>query len=338
MSEPASVVIVAYDTGAALSRCLESLAAAGDAVLEVVVVNNGRSGSEIEEAERRPHVRLVSPGRNLGFAAGCNVGASHARGAVLLFLNPDTVVAPDAVDALAAALGDRSVGIAMPRLRLLDEPGLLNSAGNVVHVSGLAWPGGYRLPADEVRELRDVPYASGAALAVRRDVFEELGGFTDELFLYQEDLELSWKARMRGLRVVLDPRADVYHEYAYALDPEKLYFLERNRLVFVLSAFSARLLLVAAPVLVSVELAMPLLAWRQGWLGKKAAGWAWCVRNARWLARHRRATQRLRRVPDRELAEHLTPVLDPAMVAVPRAVQALNPLVARYWSLARRVL
>ncbi len=330
-----SVVVVAYDAGPALVRCLRSLE--GDNV-EVVLVNNGAPGPEIADAAALAFVKLVSPESNLGFAAGCNVGARETTGDVVVFLNPDTVVARGALAELAATLDDPSIGIAMPRLRLLDEPDLLNSAGNVVHVTGLAWAGGYRKPASEVTEIRDIPYASGAAFAIRADLFGELGGFTDELFIYQEDLELSWKARMRGLRVVLNPRADVYHEYEYGRHVRKLYFLERNRLIFLLSAFSPRLLLLLTPVLVSAEVALSLLALRDRWLKDKVAGWAWCVRNARWIARHRREIQRLRKVPDADLADFLTPTLDPGMIALPGRAGALNPLVAAYWSLVRKLL
>ena len=73
---------------------------------------------------------------------------------------------------------------------------------------------------------------------MRASTFAELGGFTDELFLYGEDLELAWRARMKGLRVVMNPRADVFHAYEFSRNVSKRYFLERNRLVFVLSAFS----------------------------------------------------------------------------------------------------
>jgi GT2 family glycosyltransferase len=292
----------------------------------------------VAEAAEKDFVRVVEPGRNLGFAGGANLGAERAGGAVLVFLNPDTVVATGAIAELARTLEERSVGIAMPRLRLLAEPELLNSAGNVVHVSGLAWPGGYRTRAEALTEMRDVPYASGAALATRADVFRELGGFTDELFMYQEDLELSWRARLRGLRVVVNPRADVYHDYRFEPDRRKRYLLERNRLVFVLSSFSPRLLAVLAPVLASAELAILALAVREGWAREKLAGWAWLARNARWLARHRRETQGLRRVSDRELAGLLTPVLDPGMASLPRLANAGNRLLSRYWSLARRAL
>ncbi len=156
--------------------------------------------------------------------------------------------------------------------------------------------------------------------------------------MYQEDLELGWRARLRGLRVVVTPRADVYHDYEYGRNPRKQYLLERNRLVFVLSAYSSRLLALLSPVLLANELAMLALAGKEGWWRDKVAGWGWLARHARWLSRHRRETQRLRRVRDRELAPLLTPIIDPKMIELPKQVAALNRLLSWYWSLARRAL
>jgi len=140
----------------------------------IVVDNAGRDRAVTEPFD----VRLVEPGENLGYGGGCNRGASDASGEVLIFLNPDTVVDPGALGRLAETLQDRSIGIAMARLRLLDRPELLNSGGNVVHLTGLAWAGGYEEPAASISELREVPYASGAGLAIRAELFRELGGFT----------------------------------------------------------------------------------------------------------------------------------------------------------------
>ena len=159
---------------------------------------------------------------------------------MLVFLNPDTVAAPGPIEQLARTLESPDVGIAMARLRLLDEPEKLNSSGVEVHVSGIGWAGGFGEPADSLAELRDVPAPSGTAMAVRAQTFRELGGFAEELFMYLEDLELGWRARLAGYRVVVDPAADVLHEYEYGRNPRKSYFLERNRLVFVLSAYSPR--------------------------------------------------------------------------------------------------
>ena len=332
-----SVVTVAYNSGDVLTRLLDSVAGQ-DGLLETIVVDNGDPGPELEDAERRDDVRVVRPGHNLGFAGGCNAGAAEARGDVLAFMNPDTVLAPGALAALAEAARDREIGVAMARLRLLDRPELLNSGGNVVHVTGLAWAGGYGESAELVSERTDVPYPSGAAMAIRADLFRELGGFCEELFMYQEDLELGWRARLRGLRIVVEPRADVYHDYDFSRHGRKHYLLERNRLVFVLTTYSPRLLAVLAPLLLTTELGLAALALKERWFRDKAAGWGWLARNAGWVRRRRRETQRGRRIRDREAARYLTAQLDPQMIDVPAVGRVANPALQVYWRLARKLL
>ncbi len=255
-----------------------------------------------------------------------------------MFLNPDTVAAPGAVDQLARTLGDPKIGIAMARLRLLRDPEKLNSAGVQVHVTGIGWAGGFGEPAEEVQRLQDVPAPSGTAMAIRAETFRELGGFAEELFMYLEDLELGWRARIAGYRVVVDPAADVFHDYEYARVPRKSYFLERNRLVFVLSAYSVRQLLLLSPVLVATELGMVAISARERWLRDKISGWGWLARNAGVVAGRRRKTQQLRRVRDRDLAVYMTPTFSPGMVPVPALLRAANPVVRGYWKLVRKLL
>jgi GT2 family glycosyltransferase len=333
----ATVITVAFRSGPSLLRMLDSLQGQ-ESLAESIVVDNGGGGPEIDEARGREGVRVVDAGQNLGFATGSNLGAREATGDVLVFLNPDTVVGPGAIAQLAQTLEDSSIAIAMARLRLLDEPEKLNAAGVDVHVTGIGWAAGYGEPADSVTEVGDVPSASGTAMAIRAETFRTLGGFADELFMYLEDLELGWRARLAGYRVVVDPAADVFHEYEYGRNPRKSYFLERNRLIFCLSAYSGRQLLLLSPVLLATELGMVALAVKERWFRDKVAGWGWLVRNGKLVRRRRRSTQSLRRVRDRELAEHLTPTFSPGMLAVPAPLRLANPLVRGYWRLVRRVL
>jgi GT2 family glycosyltransferase len=300
-----------------------------------VVVNNGEP-IDLE----RDGVRLVEANGNTGFGAGCNLGTRHVTSEVLAFLNPDTVARPGALRALADVLADDSIACVQPRLRLLATPDLLNSAGNVLHVSGLAWPGGFGDRADDVRDVREIAYASGAAFAIRADVFRELGGFTEELFLYQEDLDLSWRAWLRGRRVVVTPTADVLHDYVVERPGRrKEYYLERNRLVFVLTAYSARLLALALPVVVAVELGIVVVAAREGWLGEKLKGWLWLVRHRGWLRARRRRLQSTRTVADRSLARLFTPIVHlEGMVEQPRGMGLLNVAVRAWWALIRVLL
>jgi GT2 family glycosyltransferase len=249
-----------------------------------------------------------------------------------VFLNPDTIARPGAVRALARTLEDERIGIAQARLLLKATPELLNSAGNVLHPSGLAWPGGYGEPAAAVDASRDIAYASGAACGIRTSVFRELGGFTERLFLYQEDLDLSWRAWLSGLRVVVDPHADVVHDYVVErFERRKQYYLERNRLVCVTTLYGARTLVLLAPLLLVVELAVTALALREGWFREKARGWFWLAANASWLRARRRRIQAERRVSDRALARLFSPSVRMPMLAEPPGIGLFNRFAEAWW-------
>jgi GT2 family glycosyltransferase len=332
--DTASVIIVAYDSGPGLLACVASVWA-DEPDCEVIVVDNGAGGEEIEAVAAAGRVTIVSPPDNLGFGGGCNLGAKIATGNRLVFLNPDTVVAPGSLRRLVDPLEDDEVGIVTGRLRLLYDPEFLHAAGTVVHISGLGWSGGYGTAADGATAPTEVATPCGAAMAMRTEFFHELGGFHDEFFLYQEDIQLGWRVQMSGRRVVCCAEADVYHDYDFERHAKKRYFMERNRYAFLGTCFSARTLLLLAPLLLATELVMLLLALRQGWLRDKLAGWVWLLRNGRQLFRRRRETQNLRRVRDRDLLGLLTAVVDPGMLRVPAMVRVLNPLVAGYWMLVR---
>ena len=338
------MIVVAYESGPALLPCVASIWA-DQPDWEVIVVNNGAGGVEIDAVAAAGHVTIVKPQQNLGFAGGCNLGAKLATGETLVFLNPDTVIAPGSLRRLVEPLADPEIGIVTGRLRLLDQPELLHAAGTVIHVSGMGWSDGYgtssavpAVLADAPAVLTDVTAPCGAAMALRADVFNELGGFHDEFFLYQEDVQLGWRAQMSGRRVVYSSAADVYHDYDFERHGRKRYFMERNRIAFLGTCFSGRTLLLLSPVLLVTELMMLLLAARQGWFKDKLKGWMWLARNGRKLLHRRRETQRGRTVRDRDLAWLLTAVVNPGNLKVPVLVRMLNPLLVGYWVLVRRAL
>jgi GT2 family glycosyltransferase len=332
--DTASVIIVAYDSGPGLLACVASVWA-DEPDWEVIVVDNGGGGEELDAVAAAGRVTIVSPPDNLGFGGGCNLGAKLASGKALVFLNPDTVVAPGSLRRLVDPLEDDEVGIVTGRLRLLYEPEFLHAAGTVVHISGLGWSDGFGTAADVAATQTEVTTPCGAAMAMRTDFFHELGGFHDEFFLYQEDIQLGWRVQMSGRRVVCCAEADVYHDYDFERHTKKRYFMERNRYAFLGTCFSARTLLLLTPLLLVMELVMLLLALRQGWLRDKLAGWVWLMRNGRRLFHRRRETQNLRRVRDRDLLGLLTAVVDPGMLRVPVMVRVFNPIVVGYWMLVR---
>jgi GT2 family glycosyltransferase len=230
------------------------------------------------------------------------------------------------------------VGLATASVRLADRPDVVNSAGNPIHLTGASWSGGFGEPAAAHAEAGDVAAASGAAMAVRRAVWDELGGFAEEFFAYYEDADLSWRAWLRGHRVVFVPEAVVRHRYEFSRNPGKLGLAERNRSVLVLTCWGPRLLLVTAPLLAGMEAMTFGLAVAQGWWREKVGAWVWLVRHRAWVRTRRRLVQQQRVVPDRDLALLLTPDLAPGNVDLPASLLSANRLIRAYWSATRRFL
>lgn len=330
-----SAVVLAYRDEPWLERCVDALLASTGVAVEVVLVDNGCTSGAVERLGTLDRVVVVRPGRNLGFAGGCNAGAAVASGDVLALVNGDAVVAPDALAALGDALG-RDVGIATASIRLAADPDRLNSAGNPLHFLGLVWAGRFGELPRPARE--EVPLASGAACALRAELWAELGGFAPEYFAYHEDAELSWRCRRRGLAIVHVPAAVVVHRYEFARTPTKQFLLERNRWLFLLTLHERRTLVLLAPALLVFELAVTAVAAAQGWLPAKARGWVWLARHARWIAARRRALAAERTVRDRDLARWVTGRLDPVKLALPPGAAPAAAALDLYWRAVRRLL
>jgi GT2 family glycosyltransferase len=336
------VVIPAWGDDPWLERSVDSILASTGVDAAAIVVDNGNDAVTINRLAGRPRVTIVRPGTNLGFAGGCNAGAGAAAAEptsdVVAFLNQDAILEPEALAALAEVAMRPDVGIASASVRLADDPDRLNSAGNPVHFLGFCWSGAYGEPAANYRVEADIASAAGAAMALRRTVWDAVGGFAEEYFAYHEDTELSTRVRQRGLRVVYVPTAVVTHRYHFSRNAAKWYLLERNRLVFVLTTYERRTLLLVAPAALAVEVGMLLVAARAGWLRPKLKGWVWLVRHRKWVGERRRRLQAERVVGDRALAPRLATRFDAANMGIPGWIGPLDAGLAAYWWLARRML
>ncbi|MGH3825174.1 MAG: glycosyltransferase [Pseudonocardiaceae bacterium] len=209
-----SVVVPVHGKWAYTRACLASIQAHRPAVpFEVLVVDDASPDRTAELVAASPGARLISSERNVGFVRACNLGARQARGAYLLFLNNDTEVQPGALDALVGAVdSDERIGLVGPMLVYPD--GRLQESGGIIWADGSGWNYGRNQDADaaEFQVRRDVDYCSGAAILVRREVFERVNGF-DQRYApaYYEDTDLAFAIRAAGYRTIVEPRAVVMH-------------------------------------------------------------------------------------------------------------------------------
>lgn len=222
MNEPAgehkaaplvSVLVLAYESGPTLERCLAALRAQTFRDFEILLADNASSdGAPQRAAASDPTLRLLENGTNLGFAGGINAAARQARGRWLALINPDAFAEPDWLQRLTEAVeANPQVRCFASRQLMEDGSGRLDGLGDVMSAVGFPFRGGYRerdpgpLPAGEVFS------ACGGAMLVERRLFEDLGGFDERLFCYCEDVDLGYRLRLRGETVLVIPDAVVRH-------------------------------------------------------------------------------------------------------------------------------
>jgi len=224
-----SAIVVSYYTGDILRLCLTNLLASLSCV-EIILVDNGNPDEVATEltawAEVEPRLKLITGHGNVGFGRGCNLGAKHAIGSVLAFVNPDCVVEPDALAHMALltdAPGPVLVGGCICDPQGLEQRGARRGTLSVwsacVSFSGAGRPGEQAgiwrdfnrnrepLPTSPI----ETPVVSGALMVTRADAFWQIGGFDEAYFLHVEDIDLCHRYGLGGGKVIFDPSARATH-------------------------------------------------------------------------------------------------------------------------------
>jgi GT2 family glycosyltransferase len=184
---------------------------------EVIVVDNGSIDgsrdivSKFQAIDKR--VTLVGNSSNLGFCLANNIGASHAKGDYLLFLNNDITVEPNWLRELVNVVTkNSSIGAAQPKMLMMDEPTIIHSTGGYLTSYGTLYNRGtFNSDQETFVAQSEVLVATGAALLVRRETFFKVGKFDPRFFIYNEELDLCWRIWLSGYSVVFVPAAVVYH-------------------------------------------------------------------------------------------------------------------------------
>lgn len=312
----------------------------------LLVVENGPDRAALRWfAEHAPDVRVIVPGHNTGYAGGAALGMREAIADgvdYVAIISQDTVLDPAWLRELVEAAEQYpNAGVIQPKILRQDERGrtVINSWGNELHFLGIGYRGGDSAP-DCPLEIRQVPYADGAGLLCRATALKTVGVFDPAFFMYHEDSDLSWRMRLAGYDVLLAPRAVMYHDYEFKRSISKFYYIERNRLINLLTHYRLRTLALIVPALLLFEPIVLLYALREGWLWKRLGVYGFLLRPQTWkyLRRKRREVQAIRRVPDRDIAAHLTGRIESRVIQSPILSRVVNPLFDAYWRVVRNVI
>jgi GT2 family glycosyltransferase len=206
------VIVVAWNSGEHLQRCMDALAAQTFTDWEAVVWDNASDDGAADRLRAPPRTEVVRSPENLGFAAANNRAAEFSNSGWIALLNPDAFPEPEWLERLVDT-GERHGAEAVASLQLDDaDPEILDGAGDSMSIFGIGWRGGYGYPRSIApTEELEVFSPCGAAALYRREVWRALGGFDERFFAYFEDVDLGFRIRLAGGRTVFSPRAVVRH-------------------------------------------------------------------------------------------------------------------------------
>ena len=210
-----SVLIINYNGGSYLQMAVDSLAAQSFSDFETIIVDNdstdGSMGTLDVSSLARTRVELL--GRNSGFAEGNNIAAGFSSGQWLVLLNADAVASPDWLLTLHDAIKSYPDCAMFASAQFsMDDPDILDGAGDGYTAWGFAWRGGYHRSATELPSLGETFAPCGASAAYRRETFLQHGGFDEQYFCFLEDVDLAFRMRLAGEYCLFLPDASVEHK------------------------------------------------------------------------------------------------------------------------------
>jgi GT2 family glycosyltransferase len=275
MTTSISIVIVNWNGLRLLERCLSHLSPTISADDQIIVVDNGSHDGSVQWLHTMyPRVEVVALPENRGFAGGNNAAFPYCRHPWILLINNDAFVAPDTLTHLKAAsqMVSPTVGAIAATLVFDHAPDLVASSGIVLRRDGVA------IDRDMARPLHDMPTtimpitgASGGAVLLRQEMLDDIGVFADDFFNYLEDVDLAWRACLRGWHSVHAPAAVIRHVYSATSgqgSPFKQRLLGLNRWRTLIRCLPTALWWRHWPRIIGYDVIVCLvLAWRRQWSG-----------------------------------------------------------------------
>ena len=286
---------------------------------DIIVVDNAsvdRSDKFIEEILKSfGKGKLVRAPENLGFTRGNNLGfklgCSNAK--YVAFLNNDLEVESDWLGKVIEVMeADESIGAAQPAIFQLFDRNLLDSVGGMIDRLGWTYDLGSNLPLPpDVKWPFEVFWAKAAAIVIRSDVFRKIGGFDEDFFIYYDEVDLCWRIRLLGYKVVTVPTARVYHLGGGTMGGanfQSIYMSRKNHLVTLLKNYSLANAIMYTGLLVIIYLSAIVkesIAGRKTVAKAVLAALMWNVRNLKKTLRKRSVIQSIRKLSDKQMSRYM---------------------------------
>ena len=316
-----SIIIPHWNNVDILSECLNSISSTDYPDFEIIIVDNASNDNSVEWIKSNyPRVTLIKNDKNYGYAGGCNIGADHANGEYLIFLNNDTIQEKNWISNLVETMNSNSrIAALQPKVlnyynkKLFDYAG---GSGGQMDVYCFPFARGRVFAKQEIDEgqynnKEKCFWSSGTCFMVRKNLFYKAGGFDDTFFAHMEEIDLCWRLYAMGFEVWVDPQATVYHKNALTLPMhthKKHYLNHRNSLLMLFSNYSIKnIFLIGIPRLILEIVAcfysILMLDWRHFTAILRSL--FWIISHPNVIMKKRKNFSKIRIIEDKKIMENM---------------------------------
>ncbi|MCF7815279.1 MAG: glycosyltransferase family 2 protein [Candidatus Cloacimonetes bacterium] len=338
-----SIILVSYNSEEYILDCLNSLSAQNYKNFNIIFVDNNSSDNSVQIVKKdSSDIITICNKNNYGFPKACNIGFQKAfedkNVKYVICLNIDTTLDENWLEELVkVAEIYPDAGSVQSKILLHDNPQVINTAANNLTFLGFGYCGNYLEKSSVKTEIEEIPYSSGTSVLYSRKALEQAGFFDEDYFLYHEDVDLGIRLKLFGFKNFLVPKSICYHKYAFPKQ-NKVYFLERNRLISLFKNFSFKTLLIIFPAFLINEIGLVIFILLTGNFSKKMESYFYFFKNIFRIIVKRRHIQKNRAINDREIAKLLVSRIEFQELDFFLLKKAANPFFDLYWKIAKKLI
>lgn len=316
----------------------------GELEIKIFITDNESSDESFAFLKSKLlEAQIIRSSDNGGYAKGCNDSIREAlRGDFdyIAVFNIHTILEADCLEKMIkTAESDGQIAFVQALMMLWPEKNRVSSLGNTTHFLGFGYCDGYGEKLLEGLIDKDIFYPSGSSILAKKEVWEKVGLFDEDFWMYNEDQEIGWRAWLMGYKCVLSSRALMYNKFDFLRSIKKYYWMDRNRILAILFCYRLPTLILIAPAFIFMEVGLILFSLKSGWFPEKIKVWEYffSIKNWKYIIRRRRENQNLRKIKDKNIVNLISGRIWYQEVDDWK-LRLINPIFELYWKIIRKVI
>lgn len=317
----------------------------------VYIVDNSSTEKSADYINKRyPDATLIkrddgnySAANNAGIKRAVEDGCTH-----FVVANMDTKFDKDWLKELVIAVNsDKNIGMVQSKILLYPKNkeewrrSKINSLGNIINFLGFGFTSNYGQFNKDIVGLPEIKgYASGCSFIIRKDVLDKIGYYDEEYYMYHDDVEMGWRAKLAGYKIVLAPKSIVYHKYEFSRSISMVYYMERNRYLAMFHYYQLSTILVLLPFVVLVDIGMIIYSIANGWFKEKIRSSIYFLDPLNWvkILRKRRRVKFLRVKSERSVVSDFDGRILFQEINNPILKYIINPMLNLCWKIIKNII